>query len=467
MRALAASGARRAVIVLAAAAVVLAFSAAAASAQAGEQEPGEPPAPAALFPHPDDVRWWLSGQANIIAQAHPSFPALYTGANSFRPDADRSVSRVFTLYTGVRLLEHTAVLVDLEMAAGRGLSDATGLGGYTNLDIVRNPSLGSAPYLARAMIHHVVALSKVTAAAERGTLNLFRTLPVRRIEIRVGKMSLVDFFDVNSVGSDSHLQFMNWAIDNDGAYDYAADTRGYTWAAVVEYQDRGWGLRVAEALMPDVANGIVLDGDLTRARGENVELEWRHGLLPGRPGPVSLLGYENHANMGSYAEAVDRALATGQTPDIVATRREGRVKYGFGLNVEQEAPGGIRVFARAGWNDGQTESFVYTEIDRTVSAGFDWRGGAWSRPADKIGVAVAVNGLSASHSSYLALGGLGFLLGDGALNYGTERIVEGYYTASVWRGIRASADVQHITNPGYNRDRGAVFVASARLHVDF
>ena len=86
-----------------------------------------------------------------------------------------------------------------------------------------------------------------------------------------GKFGMVDFFDVNDVGSDSHLQFMNWAIDQNGAYDFAADTRGYTWGAIVEYQDRKWGFRFAEALMPSVANGINLVWNLRRARAENYE----------------------------------------------------------------------------------------------------------------------------------------------------------------------------------------------------
>jgi carbohydrate-selective porin OprB len=66
----------------------------------------------------------------------------------------------------------------------------------------------------------------------------------------------------------------------------------------------------------------------------------------------------------------------------------------------------------------------------------------------------------------LALGGLGFLLGDGALRYGREQIAETYYTAHVWRGVFGSVDVQHVANPGYNRDRGPVTVAGVRLHVD-
>ena len=72
-----------------------------------------------------------------------------------------------------------------------------------------------------------------------------------------------------------------------------------------------------------------------------------------------------------------------------------------------------------------------------------------------------------AHQTYLADGGYGFLLGDGALNYGRETILETYYTAHVWRGIYLGPDIQHINNPGYNRDRGPVLVVGGRLHLEF
>jgi len=37
----------------------------------------------------------------------------------------------------------------------------------------------------------------------------------------------------------------------------------------------------------------------------------------------------------------------------------------------------------------------------------------------------------------------------------------------LWRGFFGAVDVQHVTNPGYNRDRGPVWVPSIRLHIDY
>ena len=172
--------------------------------------------------------------------------------------------------------------------------------------------------------------------------------------------------------------------------------------------------------------------------------------------------------MGSYREAIHNFLAgESAQPDIISTRRQGRVKYGFGLNFEQDLADQFGIFGRLGWNDGRNESFAYTEVDRTLEFGFYFKGKSWHRANDRAGAVVAVNALTNDHARYLALGGLGFLLGDGALTYGPEKIVEAYYTAHVWRGFFASVDLQHVNNPGYNQARGPVIVPGVRLHVDF
>lgn len=424
-------------------------------------------APTTVFPHSSITRWWVSGQINVVFQAHPDFHALYSGQNSLSARAEHATSRVLTLYTGYQVSKHTEALFDLESAGGRGISDALGMAGFTNVDVVRNPSLGSAPYLARLMVHQVFALSAKEEDAERTSTSLLTKLPERRFELRAGKMSIADYFDVNSVGSDSHLQFLNWTAVNIGAYDYAADTRGYTIAAMAEYHDHNWSARFAEALMPKVANGPNLDFNLLRARSENIELEFRPELQKEKKTAIRLLSFINHANMGSYREAVQAFLTgTDPQPDITAHRKQGRIKYGFGLNAEQEITKTIRVFGRLGWNEGQNESFAYTEVDQAGEIGADWRLERWRRSSDKIGIAFITNGISRLHQLYLALGGNGFLLGDGRLTYGREDIIETYYNAHLWRGVFLSPELQWAEHPGYNKDRGPVIVPGLRLHVE-
>jgi hypothetical protein len=412
-------------------------------------------------------RFWLSFQINAIRQQHPTFYSPYSGPNSFQGPAEHATSHVETLYTGFQITRNLDFIADIESAGGFGLSNALGIAGFTNVDVVRNPTLPQTPYFSRLMLHYTIPLSKETTEATRNPLSLAYTVPVRRLELRLGHVSTVDFFDLNSVGSDSHLQFMNWAAVNNGAYDYAADTRGYTYGFVAEYYSGNWAARFGEMLMPTVANGIDLDWDLARARGENYEVEYHASPLPKRATIIRALSFVNHANMGSYRDAINGYLSgKDSVPDITLYRKQGRVKYGFGLNMEQELTPVLTAFARLGWNDGKNESFAYTEIDRTSATGAALKGSVWHRSQDKLGAAFVIDALSRDHREYLALGGLGFILGDGRLNYGLEKIFETYYTAHLWRGVSMAFDYQNVTNPGYNMDRGPASVYSIRLHVE-
>ena len=441
------------------------------------REPKDPPI-VSIFPHSEDASWWLSGQANFIFQGRLPFHSLYQGTNSFHNSAEYKTSMVGTVFTAWRptrsIRYNNDLIFDLEACEGRGLSQALGLAGFTNLDVVRNPYLGRVPYPARYQIHQVFGLTNKTTSQVPGPFALAPSVPLRRIEFRIGKLTLPDFFDVNGPGSDSHLQFMNWTVDNNGAWDYAADTRGYSVGGMAEYDDRIWSIRYGLFAMPIVANGIDMDWAFSRAHGQNGEFELRHSFIAKRKGAERVLFYANRAHMGTYREAVEDFLNGSDiakygvtVPTITLHEHFSALKYGFGYNTEQEVTENLRVFGRFGWSEGQHESFAYTEVDQTVLAGADYAGTRWHRPVDKIGLAVVSNAIKSDHQEYLKLGGLGFLLGDGNLKFGRENIVETYYTWHAWRGVFYSVDVQRIADPGYNRDRGPAWVGSIRAHVDF
>jgi len=441
-----------------------------AAAQAGDTPRLAPSV--TMAQHGEDSRYWISGQANVIFQGRLPFHSTYQGANSFRNSAEYKTSLLGTLYTGIRptrsVRYNTDLILDIESSGGRGLSQALGLAGFTNLDVVRNPNLGSKPYLARYEIHQVIGLSGESVSQEPGPFALAPSMPLRRVEFRMGKMTLPDFFDANGPGSDSHLQFTNWTTDNNGAWDYAADTRGYTVGGMAEYDDRSWSIRYGFFAMPVVANGIDMDWALSRAHAQNGEFELRQSLIARRRGVARVLFYANRAHMGVYREAVSAYLAgDDERPNILLHEHMSALKYGFGFNAEQEITENLRVFGRFGWNEGQHESFAYTEVDQTVEGGADYAGGRWHRPADKAGLVAVSNAIKRDHQNYLKYGGLGFLLGDGGLNYGRETIVEGYYNWHAWRGLSYAVDVQHIGNPGYNRERGPAWVGGVRAHVEF
>jgi len=287
----------------------------------------------------------------------------------------------------------------------------------------------------------------------------------RRLEITAGKLAASDLFDLNRYANGTRVQFLNWGLFHNTAWDFAADTRGYTNGVALGYIAPRWALRAGSFQMPTAANGNVFDGDLGRARGDNVELT----VLPGDKGTVvRLLAYENHARMGNYREAI-AAAPPGTAPSVVADDRPGRTKYGFGLNVEQPLAdsGETGGFLRLGWNDGRNESFAFAEVDRHLSTGLQVAGGHWGRRDDRVGVALLVHGLSEDHREYLALGGRGFLLGDGKLRYGPEEIVEAYYRLQLGPYLQFSPDVQMLRHPGYNQDRGPAAVLSLRMNARY
>jgi high affinity Mn2+ porin len=448
----------------------------AAPTEPAETQPADDPV-LTMFPHAEDSRYWISGQANSIFQMHGHFHSPYEGTNSLRDTLEYKASEVATLFLGYQLQPNsrynTDLIADFENAGGRGISEALGLAGATNLDVVRNPNLSSKPYLARGVIHQIIGLTDEMTDEDRSPFALASKVPVRRFEIRVGKMSLPDVFDVNSVGTDSHLQFTNWTIDNNGAWDYAADTRGYTVGGVLEYDDKVWSARYGIFAMPVVANGIDLDWAFNRASGQNWEFELRKGLgarwiNAKHPGAVRVLSFVNHAHMGDYRQSVQEFLAGERsTPDITTTARFGAVKYGFGLNTEQEVNDSLRLFARFGWNEDQHESYAYTEVGQTILFGGDYNGHDWHRPSDKFGIAFVSNAIKRDHQAYLHYGGLGFLLGDGGLTYAREDIVEWYYNAHIWHGLFGMLGGSYIAHPGYNSARGPLYVPAARAHIDF
>jgi hypothetical protein len=412
-------------------------------------------------------RIWLSGQINIVNQSHPSFHAKYSGPDSLSPDAEQATTGVATIYTGFRLGRNTEFIFDVESARGSGVSGALGLGGLLDLDAVTDRTATAAPYVARAHFRHTIAFSKKTEPATRNPLGLDPFLPTTRLEIRVGKMSVTDFFDSNSVGNDSHLQFLNYAIDNNAAYDFAANSRGYTYGALFEFYHPGWVARFAEMLEPKDTTGLTTNWNIARSRSENYEFELHPNLIKDRSSIFRVNSFVNHADIASYRDAINGYLS-GQDPipDINAHIKPGQMNYGFGANGEQELTESLRVFARLGFNLGGKEAFQFAEADRTFAFGADLGGKRWHRLQDRIGIAAAVNGLSEVHRRYLELGGLSYLLGDNGLNYSREEIFEGYYNFRVRQGVFAAFDLQHVRNPGYNSSRGPVWIFGLRLHLE-
>jgi hypothetical protein len=420
---------------------------------------------------PHDTWYHVGGQATFIEQFLFPFHSPYSGPHSLPSEHQGRMSQTYTLYLGARPFSELEAFVDPEMARGKAIGESLGLAGITNGDVIRNPSLGQDPYLARYFLRWSIPTGGEMERVEASDHEIAGVRPTDRLVLSAGKLGSNDIFDVNSYANSTRTQFMNWALINNAAYDYAADTRGYTHGIALEWIHPDWALRLGTFQMPTTANGSDLSTDLAHARGDQVEGEYHAHLRGDEHDPLimRLLGYRNLADAGTYRTAIALGQQTGTTPDITAVRQPGSVKYGVGLNLEQALAdeGATGVFMRLCWNDGSTESFAYTEADRSLSIGTQIGGVHWNRPDDRVGIAFAVNSLSAPHKDYLAAGGLGFLLGDGKLNYATEQIFESYYAWQFCRFAIASLDAQLISNPGYNQDRGPVTVISLRMHLAF
>ena len=412
----------------------------------------------------------LGAQFTYIWQDLPPFHASYGGRLSLMNTGDNEGTHTYGIYLGSRLTSWFQLYTDFEMARGSGVSHAYGLAGLTDGDVIRQGSvdLGQGPYLARAYARFMIPLGKERDVADRGQDQLPGPEPARRVEIKAGKFALNDDFDLNRYAGTTRYQFMDWSLWNNTAWDFAADTRGYTNGLMVGYVSPRWALKVAASQVSTFSNGNIFDGDIPHAHALNAELTWH----PDTTGTVlRFLAYENHARMGIYRDAINIAKARDTTPCIVCDDARGRIKYGFGINMERPLAdsGNTGLFLRAGWSDGKTEDFEFTEVDRVVSGGLQMAGNVWHRPTDRFGIAGVLEGLSKDHENYLAAGGVGFLLGDGKLRYGTENIVEAYYRFQppFLSFVQITPAIQHVDHPGYNEDRGPLYVYTIRVNLHY
>jgi len=404
-------------------------------------------------------------QATYVWQLQPAFPAAYDGPNSLSSQRQINYSLTGTLFLGARLPDEFEVYVNPEVAKGVAFSDLHGLGGFPNGEIARTSGPTLKAYSARAFMRKTWNLGAASETQSSAPNQIAASYAAERVVFTFGQVSVLDFFGTVDYSVDPRTQFQNWASMTYGAWDFPADARGYTWGAALEYISPAYSLRAGRFLQPKEPNGLKLEPNPFDFYGDVAELEepfeWRS-----RPGQLKALVFRNYANMGSYDDALALGRATGTTPDLALVRKK-QSKVGFGLSAQQDLSGTLGVFLRTGWNDGKTETYAFTEIDRSVAGGALLKGTAWGREQDNFGAAVYLNYLGDPHRDYLAAGGLGFFLGDGRLNYGSERILEVFYSLGVAKHFSVSVNWQHVDNPGYNRDRGPVDFYGVRLHAEF
>jgi len=385
-----------------------------------------------------NLNWYdVHGQFTVISQKHDAFSDPYNGPRSLMSDEPFRTSVTGTLFMGAHLpWKGGEAYFDPEIAGGEGFSGVQGIAGFPNGEI---PRVASPNQLAGEQ-------------------------DISRLTVTLGKFSAVDYFQQSAYANDPRSQFENWGLFTDGAWDYPADTRGYTEGAVFELNGHNWTLRYGLMAEPKTANGGTLDSRILDALGHSLEYEQRW-TLGKHPGSAKLMGFVNRSDAGKYREAIDNPGPNG--PDVTLSRTF-RDKYGIGLTIDQELTDDLGAFTRMGWNDGHSETWAFTEIDRSVAVGLSLKGTKWHHPDDVIGLAGTINWLSKDHRDYLGAGGLGFIIGDGQLpDYAPEEIIETYYNFKLAEHVFVTPDFQFVDHPAYNADRGPVFIGGVRVHVEF
>ena len=303
------------------------------------------------------------------------------------------------------------------------MNDTVGAAGFPNGEAQKS----NFPYphynTSRLFLRQTFGFGGEQEELASGPGQLAGKVDVSRLTLQAGKFAVIDIFDGNAYAKDTRKDFMNWSMWAPGAFDYSADKVGLTYGATAELNQKQWALRAGYFLIagrvptPTASTSKVLE------RGTYMlELETRYSLFS-QPGKLRTIAWLNSANSGSYRETLNNPAFN---LDIAQTRK-GRIKYGYVVSLEQALTDEVGLFGRWSWNDGKTEIMAFTDIDASLSMGLSIKGAKWGRPDDVIGIGGAINALSKDHRDFVAAGGLGVLIGDGALNYRRERILETYY----------------------------------------
>jgi high affinity Mn2+ porin len=409
--------------------------------------------------------WNIHGQTTWVGQGYRHFHSPYQGDNSLSGDNQFRNTGSLTAYIGIRPWDGGEVYINPELMQGFGLSDVHGVGGIPNGEAQKSDFPAPRMNMARMFLRQTFGLGGEQEIIEDGPNQLAGKKDISRITVTVGRFSILDIFNGNAYANDARTNFLNWNMYGGGSYDWNMDKLSWTWGAIVDFNQKHWAFRVGYTLLNVESNSNMYDLHIPERGQYLAELELRYQLFS-QPGKLRLMGWLNRGNMGSYAAALALPTTDPNFPDITLTRQT-RINYGFLANLEQAITDDIGVFSRASWSPGQIEIMGWTDCSESLSFGTVLKGTAWGRPDDRIGVAGLVEGLSPIARAYFAAGGLGITIGDGMLNYRTERILEAYYAYSISKWTTFSLDYQYIVNPGYNADRGPVSVFAARFHAEF
>jgi high affinity Mn2+ porin len=419
---------------------------------------------------PETDKWSVHGQSTVIGMANAPFPSSYAGTNSLASGFQIRDTFSVTGFLGYKPWEGTELYFSPEPFQGFGLSGTHGIAGFPDNEAQKAGYDFPHYYTARLFMRQTFGLGGEPEDLADGPNQVAGKADISRVTFTFGKLAIPDLFDNNTYAHDARTSFMNYALVDGGAFDYAGDQKGYSWGSALELNQKDWAVRAGYFLSADAPNANNYDTRILQRGQYLLELENRFDLF-GAPAKLRLTAWDSQCYCGSYAATLANPLLSNpafdsSAPDIAPTRKT-RSEFGFIGNFEQAITDDLGVFARLSWRNGQTEVMQFADIDQSASFGGVMKGTSWGRPDDRIGLAGVVDGLSHNYQAFLAAGGLGISIGDGQLNYRPEQIIETYYSLALANWASLAFDYQFVANPGDNYARGPVSIGALRLHVQF
>lgn len=254
-----------------------AASASAQTVELGSEGPGEGGAgrsiggnipvagPGEMEQNPPETWYSAHGQATVVIQGYGPFNSPYTGTHSFVSAHELRTTATSTLFFAAKMPWQGGLLViNPEVAGGLGVGNVFGLGGPPNGEAVRVGNPQPTPYFARFMLQQTIELGGEWETLADIANQIKGPHYKNNITFKIGKMPAIDDFDDNTYSHDPRLQFMNWGLMYNPTWDYAANTRGYTYGGDVEANIFDWSVRYGIWTEPAEANGAAFDPHLLR-----------------------------------------------------------------------------------------------------------------------------------------------------------------------------------------------------------
>ncbi len=405
-----------------------------------------------------------------IYQGYPSFASpAFNGPKTFRSNGEAREVVSLDLFIGAKLWDGAEFWFNPEIDQGFGVSNSTGLAGFLNNGAFK---LGQAAPYARVedyFIRQTFNFGGTTTDAPAGEVNFATTQSSNRLVITAGRLS-----QFTLIGASTYFDvkggLSNWNFGFPLSYDFGSDFWGSTFGALGEYYYGPFVARLGifqmtkEPFDSQLYAGQSLNPSFFNDFNTTAELEYNYTAL-GQPGKVKATGWLVHGYFADINTALSNAAASGTTP-IFDNSRQTSTKPGFLVTAEQHITKDIGIFALYGQESGRYEPYDGDDSDEYIAAGIQIAGTKWGRPNDVFSVAGAIDNISSEYIKFLAAGGTGLEIANGSLPvFGREQVLETYYKFQVTDTVSLTFDYQHLTNPGYNAERGPVnaFLGRARF----